>query len=77
MRVESPCPTRGAYRGRSSRGARSPARELTCLLCGEFAGVLENGRVVRPRIPGSVRYDGRRLACRRCGSALIPGEEDC
>ena len=50
--------------------------ELTCLLCGELAGVIENGRVVRACMPGSVRYDRRRLTCGRCGSALIPGDED-
>jgi hypothetical protein len=50
--------------------------ELSCLLCGEIAGVIENRRIVRPRSPGSLRYDGRRLTCGRCGSALIPGDDD-
>jgi hypothetical protein len=50
--------------------------ELTCLLCGEIAGVLEDRRVVRPRAPGSVRFQGRLLRCGRCGSPLLPGEED-
>jgi hypothetical protein len=50
--------------------------ELTCLQCGELAGFLENQRVVRPRVPGSMRFDGRRLTCGRCGSMVIRGEED-
>ena len=50
--------------------------ELSCLLCGEIAGLLEDRRIIRPRSPGSIRYDGRRLRCGRCGSCLIPGEED-
>jgi hypothetical protein len=45
-------------------------------MCGEIAGVLENRRIVRPRSHGSIRYDGRLLTCGRCGSVLIPGEED-
>ena len=50
--------------------------ELSCLLCGEIAGVIENRRIVRPRSPGSVRYDGRRLTCGRCGSFVIAGDDD-
>jgi hypothetical protein len=49
--------------------------ELHCLMCGDVAGVMEDRRVVRPARPGSVRYDGRRLSCGRCGSGLIPGDE--
>ena len=49
--------------------------ELHCLMCGAVAGILEDRRVVRPALPGSVRYDGRRLSCGRCGSGLIPGDE--
>jgi RNase P subunit RPR2 len=49
--------------------------ELTCLMCGELAGVIENRRLIRPRASGSLRYDGRRLTCGRCGSMLLPGEE--
>jgi hypothetical protein len=50
-------------------------RELHCLLCGAMAAILEDGRVVRPSAPGSVRYDGQRLSCGRCGSGLIPADE--
>jgi hypothetical protein len=49
--------------------------ELHCLMCGEVAAILEDRRVVRPSAPGSVRYDGRRLSCGRCGSGLIPADE--
>jgi RNase P subunit RPR2 len=45
-------------------------------MCGELAGFLEDRRRVRPRVSGSVRFDGRRLTCGRCGSILLPGEED-
>jgi hypothetical protein len=44
-------------------------------MCGAVAGILEDRRVVRPMAPDSVRYDGRRLSCGRCGSGLIPGDE--
>jgi hypothetical protein len=50
--------------------------ELSCLMCGEVAGLLEDRRIVRPRAQGSIRYDGRRLTCGRCGSILMPGDED-
>jgi hypothetical protein len=44
-------------------------------MCGAVAAILEDRRVVRPSAPGSVRYDGRRLTCGRCGSGLIPADE--
>ena len=44
-------------------------------MCGAVAGILVDRRVVRPTSEGSVRYDGRRLSCGRCGSGLIPGDE--
>ncbi len=44
-------------------------------MCGAVAGVLEDRRIVRPTQPGSVKYDGRKLSCGRCGSGLIPGDE--
>jgi hypothetical protein len=48
---------------------------MHCLMCGAVAGILIDRRIVRPTQPGSVRYDGRRLSCGRCGSGLIPGDE--
>src|SRR5207247_2065811 len=50
--------------------------ELTCLLCGELAGVFENGRVVRPGMPGSVGFDWPRLPCGRCGGILSLGFDE-
>ena len=49
--------------------------ELHCLMCGDVAGVIEDRKIVRPTREGSVRYDGRKLMCGRCGSGLIPGDE--
>jgi RNase P subunit RPR2 len=67
---------------RSSSSEPSPPRsrpavrvELHCLMCGAVAGVLEDRRIVRPMTIGSVRFEGKRLACGRCGSVLIPGDE--
>ena len=48
--------------------------ELICLLCGELAGRIEDERIVRPAAPGSVRLEGQRLLCGRCGSSVLPGE---
>ena len=61
--------------GSSFRRRPTVRLELHCLLCGEVAGVLEDRRVVRPSTETSLRYDGRRLTCGRCGSGLIPGDE--
>jgi hypothetical protein len=58
----------------STNGARSTSVDLTCLLCGELAGLVENGRSLRARTPGSMRRDGARLACGRCGGPLTSGE---
>jgi hypothetical protein len=49
--------------------------ELHCLMCGDVAGVIEDRKIVRPTREGSIRYDGRKLMCGRCGSGLIPGDE--
>ena len=44
-------------------------------MCGAVAGVIQDRRVVRPSTPGSIRYDGKKLTCGRCGSGLIPADE--
>ncbi len=56
------------------RRGKSTSVELTCLLCGEQAGVIEDGQTLHVRAPGSVRRAGARLACGRCGGTLTPGE---
>ena len=50
--------------------------DLSCLICGEIAGVVEDQCIVRPRSQGSIRFDGRRLLCGRCGSILLVEERD-
>jgi RNase P subunit RPR2 len=47
--------------------------ELTCLACGEVAGYVEDGRLVRPIYPGGIRLQRNRLRCGRCDSMLLPG----
>lgn len=48
--------------------------ELTCLPCGEVAGVIEDERVVRPVYPGGIRLDRGRPRCGRCGALLFGGD---
>jgi hypothetical protein len=48
--------------------------ELCCLNCGEVAGYIEDGRLVKPVIPGRIRMHGRRLRCGRCDGLLLSGE---
>jgi ribosomal protein S27AE len=48
--------------------------ELSCLNCGELAGYIENGRIVKPVVPGRVLLHARRLNCGRCGGLLLSGE---
>ena len=48
--------------------------ELTCLPCGEGAGVIEDERVVRPVYPGGIRLDRGRPRCGRCGALLFGGD---
>ncbi|MDQ6669874.1 MAG: hypothetical protein M3069_03850 [Chloroflexota bacterium] len=45
--------------------------ELTCLPCGELAGYVENGRVVRPVYPRGIRLERGRPLCGRCGGVLL------
>ncbi|HEV7663094.1 MAG TPA: hypothetical protein VGQ62_06130 [Chloroflexota bacterium] len=47
--------------------------ELTCLPCGEVAGYIEDGRLVRPVYPGGIRMERNRLRCGRCNGMLLPG----
>jgi ParB/RepB/Spo0J family partition protein len=47
--------------------------ELNCLLCGERAATVENGRI-QERAPGALRRQGRQMQCGRCGGALAQGE---
>jgi hypothetical protein len=44
-------------------------------MCGAVAGIPEDRRIVRPTTVGSVRHDGKRLGCGRCGSGLMPADE--
>ena len=48
--------------------------ELTCLPCGEVAGYVENGRLVRPVYPRGIRLQRDGLHCGRCNSLLFSGE---
>jgi ParB/RepB/Spo0J family partition protein len=54
--------------------AKSTATEIKCLMCGESAGAVVDGRRFRPRERASVRVVGHRLACGRCGGSLAPSE---
>jgi ParB family chromosome partitioning protein len=47
--------------------------ELRCLMCGELAGVIENGRCLRPVSGDSVQRNGSHVACGRCGGSLVSG----
>ena len=49
--------------------------ELSCLLCGESAATLEGGSVLRPRAANSVRVNGARVICGRCGGSLSPTDQ--
>ena len=49
--------------------------ELSCLLCGESAATLEGGSVLRPRATNSVRVNGARVICGRCGGSLSPTDQ--
>jgi ParB/RepB/Spo0J family partition protein len=49
--------------------------DLSCLLCGEEAGWMVDGRELRPRRPNSVRLAGNQLLCGRCGGKLTAGQQ--
>jgi hypothetical protein len=48
--------------------------ELQCLLCGEVAGAIEQGRSFRPRDPRTTHLVSGRLRCGRCGGSLSTGD---
>jgi ParB/RepB/Spo0J family partition protein len=63
----------------SPAAERTPAKrtwlELSCLLCGEEAGAIVDGREVRPRQANSVRRSENQLLCGRCGGKLTAGAQ--
>ena len=60
---------------RGARVRRTKWVELSCLLCGEAAAPLEGGTLLRPRTASSVRVNGARLVCGRCGGSLSPADQ--
>ena len=48
--------------------------ELSCLACGEVAGFIEDGRIVRPVYPGGIRLERGRPRCGRCNALLFGGQ---
>ena len=60
---------------RGARVRRTKWVELSCLLCGEAAATLEGGTLLRPRTEHSVRVNGARVVCGRCGGSLSPTEQ--
>src|SRR5438309_11602662 len=59
---------------RGARIRRTKWVELSCLLCGEAAATLE-GSTLRPRTPTSVRVNGARVVCGRCGGRLSAADQ--
>jgi hypothetical protein len=45
------------------------------MLCGEAVATLEGGVLLRPRAASSVRINGARLVCGRCGGSLSPTDQ--
>ncbi len=60
---------------RGARIRRTKWVELSCLLCGEPVATLEGGVLLKPRGPNSVRINGARLVCGRCGGSLSPTDQ--
>jgi len=60
---------------RGARIRRTKWVELSCLLCGEAVATLEGGVLLRPRAASSVRVNGARLVCGRCGGSLSPTDQ--
>jgi hypothetical protein len=60
---------------RGARIRRTKWVELSCLLCGEAVATLEGGVLLKPRGPNSVRVNGARLVCGRCGGSLSPTDQ--
>jgi hypothetical protein len=60
---------------RGARIRRTKWVELSCLLCGEAVATLEGGTLLRPRTANSVRVNGARIVCGRCGGSLSPTDQ--
>jgi ribosomal protein S27AE len=60
---------------RGARIRRTKWVELSCLLCGEAVATLEGGSVLRPHTDSSVRVNGTRVTCGRCGGSLGPTDQ--
>jgi hypothetical protein len=60
---------------RGARIRRTKWVELSCLLCGEAVATLEGGTLLRPRTASSVRLQGARVVCGRCGGSLSPADQ--
>lgn len=60
---------------RGARIRRTKWVELSCMLCGEAVATLEAGKLIRPRTPESVRVNGTRVVCGRCGGSLAPTDQ--
>jgi len=60
---------------RGARIRRTKWVELSCLLCGEAVATLEGGVLLKPRGPSTVRINGARLVCGRCGGSLSPTDQ--
>jgi len=60
---------------RGARIRRTKWVELSCLLCGESVATLEGGTLLRPKNAKSVRVNGSRVVCGRCGGSLGPTDQ--
>jgi len=60
---------------RGARIRRTKWVELSCLLCGEAVATLEGGTLLRPRTTASVKVNGARVVCGRCGGSLSPTDQ--
>jgi hypothetical protein len=60
---------------RGARIRRTKWVELSCMLCGEAVATLEGGTLLRPRNAQSVRVNGARVVCGRCGGSLSPTDQ--
>ena len=48
--------------------------ELSCLACGEIAGYIEDGRIVRAVYVGGIVLERGRPRCGRCNALLFGGQ---
>jgi ParB/RepB/Spo0J family partition protein len=65
---------RQRLRTHAGRCTTRVSTEITCMMCGEPAGAVVNGKKFEPRACSSVRKVGRRLVCGRCGGSLVPSD---